>query len=90
MSNGHFLLLAIVMLGLSYPMTSTAQRQPDDEYYPYAEREERPVRLQPDTTLFYRAIQGPADLYGAATGFTLPGVAPVSYTHLTLPTTELV
>lgn len=75
MSNGHFSLLAIVMVGLSYPMTSAAQQHPDDAYYPYAGWEERPVRLQTDTTLFYRAIQGPADFYGISTDFTLPGVA---------------
>lgn len=75
MSNGPFTLLVITLCGLLASSPARAQRQPDDEYYPYAEREEHHPRLLTDTTLFYRAIQGPTDLYGEYTDFTLPGVA---------------
>lgn len=47
----------------------------DDEYYPFAEREERRELLATDSTLFYRAIQSSADLYGELTDFNLPQVA---------------
>lgn len=75
MSYGPILLLVIAACWLFSPSTARAQRQPDDEYYPYAEREEHHPRLLTDTTLFYRAIQGPTDLYGSCTDFTLPGVS---------------
>lgn len=52
-----------------------AARQPDDEYYPYAEPERRAPMLLTDSTLFYRAVQAHADLYGDCTGFNLPQVA---------------
>ena len=66
------------LLFLLFPCAAAAQ-YPGDEYYPYAEREERRELLTTDSTLFYRAVQSPSDLYG-----------PVSYTHLTLPTILLV
>lgn len=66
-----------LMVGFSLllPQRAVPQRHSDDEYYPYAERERPRPRLESDTTLFYRAIQSPTDLYGAHTDFTLPGVA---------------
>ena len=50
-------------------------QHPDDEYYPYAEPEERPQLLRTDSALFYRAVQTPDDLYGTLTRFDLPQVA---------------
>lgn len=47
----------------------------EDEYYPFAQYEEPQPLLSPDSALFYRAIQEPADLYGTNTRFTLPQVA---------------
>ncbi len=76
MSHGRFALFVFVWILLLPSQRSAAQRPPDDEYYPYAEREEEPsVVLRTDTTLFYRAVQTPSDLYGRAVDFTLPGVA---------------
>ena len=54
---------------------TAAAQYPDDEYYPYAEREERRELLVTDSTLFYRAVQSAADLYGEQTDFNLPQVA---------------
>lgn len=76
MSNGRFALSIFALSLLLAWQRSAAQLHPDDEYYPYAEREaERSVPLRTDTTLFYRAVQSPTDLYGRAVDFTLPGVA---------------
>ena len=58
------------------PVSGAAAAQyPGDEYYPYAEREERRELLTTDSTIFYRAVQSPSDLYGLRTGFNLPQVA---------------
>ena len=62
------------LLFLLFPCAAAAQ-YPGDEYYPYAEREERRELLTTDSTLFYRAVQSPSDLYGLRTGFNLPQVA---------------
>ena len=59
---------------LLFPCAAAAQ-YPGDEYYPYAEREERRELLTTDSTIFYRAVQSPSDLYGLRTGFNLPQVA---------------
>lgn len=48
---------------------------PLDEYYPYAEPEERMPLPVTDTTLFYRAVQTAPDLYSAQADFNLPQVA---------------
>lgn len=45
-----------------------------DEYYPYAEPEERMPLLTTDSALFYRAVQSAPDLYSAQTDFNLPQV----------------
>ena len=52
-----------------------AAQHPDDEYYPYAEREELRETLATDSAIFYRAVQGVSDLYGDHTDFNLPQVA---------------
>ena len=62
------------LLFLLFPCAAAAQ-YPGDEYYPYAEREERRELLTTDSTLFYRAVQSSSDLYGLRTGFNLPQVA---------------
>ena len=62
------------LLFLLFPCAAAAQ-YPGDEYYPYAEREERRELLTTDSTIFYRAVQSPSDLYGLRTGFNLPQVA---------------
>ena len=78
MSNGPFPLFFPLCAGLIALFScgpALAQSYSDDEYYPYAEREERRPLLVSDTTLFYRAVQSSRDLYGACTDFTLPDVA---------------
>ena len=78
MANGlfcRFLLLCACLATLFLHGVAAAQPYSDDEYYPYAEREERRPLLTTDTTLFYRAVQSTADLYGEHTDFTLPDVA---------------
>ena len=62
------------LLFLLFPCAAAAQ-YPGDEYYPYAEREERRELLTTDSTIFYRAVQSPSDLYGDHTSFNLPQVA---------------
>lgn len=62
------------LLFLLLPCVVAAQ-YPDDEYYPYAEREERRELLTTDSAIFYRAVQSPSDLYGLRTDFNLPQVA---------------
>ena len=49
----RFVLLLLCLLSVSLP---AAAQYLDDEYYPYAEREERRELLATDSTLFYRAI----------------------------------
>lgn len=49
--------------------------EPIDEYYPYAEPEERTPVLTTDSTLFYLAVQTAPDLYCAQADFCLPQVA---------------
>ena len=68
----RFVLLLLCLLSVSLP---AAAQYLDDEYYPYAEREERRELLATDSTLFYRAIQSSVDLYGELTDFNLPQVA---------------
>ena len=63
-----------VLLFLLLPCAAAAQ-YPGDEYYPYAEREERRELLTTDSAIFYRAVQSPSDLYGLRTDFNLPQVA---------------
>ena len=78
MPNGlfcRFLPLCACLATLFLHGVAAAQPYSDDEYYPYAEREERRPLLTTDTALFYRAVQGTADLYGEHTDFTLPDVA---------------
>ena len=65
-------LLLLFSLAIGFP---AAAQYLDDEYYPYAEREERRELLATDSTLFYRAIQSSVDLYGELTDFNLPQVA---------------
>ena len=65
-------LLLLCLLSVSLPAVA---QYLDDEYYPYAEREERRELLATDSTLFYRAIQSSVDLYGELTDFNLPQVA---------------
>ena len=52
-----------------------AAQHPDNEYYPYAEREERREMLTNDSAVFYRAVQTASDSYGDHTAFNLPQVA---------------
>ena len=54
---------------------AAAAQYPGDEYYPYAEREERRELLTTDSAVFYRAVQSLSDLYGLHTDFNLPQVA---------------
>lgn len=49
-------------------------QHPDDDYYPYAEYERPQPLPEPDTALFYRAVQQNGDRYAAATTFVLPQV----------------
>lgn len=70
MPKSRSCLLLFLLLGLR-----AAAQYPDDEYYPYAEREERVRTLLSDTTLFYRALQLSDDRYGDWAAFDLPQVA---------------
>lgn len=63
------------LLFLLLSCLQAAAQHPDDEYYPYAEREERREPLTTDSTLFYRAVQSAGDLYGRHTDFNLPQIA---------------
>lgn len=63
-----------VLLFALLSVTAAAQ-SPDDEYYPYAEREERRDRLVTDSTLFHRVIQSAPDLYSALSDYSLPQVS---------------
>ena len=53
---------SLCLLFLLFPPAAAAQH-PGDEYYPYAERDERRELLTTDSTIFYRAVQSPSDLY---------------------------
>ncbi len=59
--------LSVMLLLVLTPVVLAAQE--DERYYPYAESDvyERPALLTSDTTLFYRAVQLPSDLYGVLT-----------------------
>ncbi len=70
MLKSRLCLLVLLLAGLR-----AAAQYPDDEYYPYAGREERVRTLVSDTTLFYRAVQLSDDRYGDWTTFDLPQVA---------------
>ena len=64
-----------LLLGL-LTVCGAAAQHPDDEYYPYAARqEERTPLLLTDSTLFYRAVQTTSDLYAEHTAFNLPYVS---------------
>ena len=64
-----------LLLGL-LTVCGAAAQHPDDEYYPYAARqEERTPLLLTDSTLFYRAVQTTPDLYAEHTAFNLPYVS---------------
>lgn len=54
--------------------TEVRAQLPDDEYYPYAVPERPLPMLQPDSALFYRAVQSVGDRYGELTAFGLPQV----------------
>lgn len=62
----------LLFLPLLLVAAIAAAQHPDDDYYPYAEYERPQPLPEPDTALFYRAIQRSDDRYGAATAFTLP------------------
>ena len=70
MPKSRCCLLFLLLSGLQ-----AAAQHPDDEYYPYAEREELREMLATDSAIFYRAVQGVSDLYGDHTDFNLPQVA---------------
>ena len=64
-----------LLLGL-LTVCGAAAQHPDDEYYPYAARqEEHTPLLLTDSTLFYRAVQTTPDLYAEHTAFNLPYVS---------------
>ena len=64
-----------LLLGL-LTVCGAAAQHPDDEYYPYAARqEERTPLLLTDSTLFYRAVQTTPALYAEHTAFNLPYVS---------------
>ncbi|MCM1150531.1 MAG: TonB-dependent receptor [Alistipes sp.] len=54
---------------------SAAAQTFDDEYYPFASYEEPRPMLEPDSTLFYRAVQSAPDLFGSVVRFVSPQVA---------------
>lgn len=65
----------LLFLFLLCVVGSAAAQSPVDDYYPYAETEERTPMLVPDSALFYRAVQSGADLYARVADFNLPPVA---------------
>lgn len=67
------ILLVPIFLLLADP--DAFAQYPDEEYYPYAVREEVQPMLLTDSTLFYRAVQAGGDPYGRNTDFALPQVA---------------
>lgn len=64
--------LCVFLLLLASPI---AAQTFDDEYYPFAQYEEPRPLLEPDSMLFYRAVQSAPDLYENTTRFILPQVA---------------
>lgn len=64
-------LLCLVFMAAS----GMAQTTLYDDYYPYAEPEERAVVPHSDSVLFYRALRSRQDLYDAHTRFALPRVS---------------
>ena len=68
----RFVVSLLLVLSTVWP---AAAQYLDDEYYPFAAREERRELLVTDSTLFYRAVQRTSDLYGELTDFNLPQVA---------------
>lgn len=67
----YFLLLICL-----FSAFGASAQHPDDEYYPYAGvQEERAAVLLTDSTLFFRAVQAPSDIYDKHTAFNLPAVA---------------
>lgn len=64
-------LLCLVLMAAS----SMAQTTLHDDYYPYAEPEERAVVPHSDSALFYRALRSRQDLYEQHTRFALPRVS---------------
>ena len=67
MPKSRCCLLFLLLSGLQ-----AAAQHPDDEYYPYAEREELREMLATDSAIFYRAVQGVSDLYGDHTALPAP------------------
>ena len=65
---------SLLCLLLLLPSLAAAQSY-DDEYYPFAVREEPQPMIVTDTTLFYRAVQVSEDAYGRITDFNLPQVS---------------
>lgn len=65
---------SLLCLLLLLPSLAAAQSY-DDEYYPFAVREEPQPMIVTDTTLFYRAVQVAEDAYGRITDFNLPQVS---------------
>lgn len=69
----RFLLLVAILLS-----AFTLRAQEDEEfYYPYAERQSEPALpwIESDSSLFYRAVQRPRDLYGEVTRYAFSEVA---------------
>ena len=64
--------ILLLLLLLSGPRAGA--QHPDDEYYPYAGREEPRAMLETDSMLFYRAVQSVRDFYGECSDFNLPQV----------------
>ena len=69
MPKGRLSLFFLLCVG------SAAAQHYDDGYYPFASYEEPRPLLQPDSALFYRAVQSAPDLYDENMRFTLPQVA---------------
>lgn len=69
MPKGRLSLFFLLCVG------SAAAQHYDDGYYPFASYEEPQPLLQPDSALFYRAVQSAPDLYDENMRFTLPQVA---------------
>ena len=65
---------SLLCLLLLLPSLAAAQSY-DDEYYPFAVREEPQPMIVTDTMLFYRAVQVSEDAYGRITDFNLPQVS---------------
>ncbi len=72
--SNNILKSCIGLFACTFACTAAAQTF-DDEYHPFAEYEEPQPALSPDSTLFYRAVQQPVDLYTVNSRFVLPPVA---------------